>query len=1393
MIVSRAVSLLTFFRRQWRLLKLLIPLGFLIIRLCSLAAGEYQLRSVTDEKTGIKIGIPPLLTEESATKWGRAWSSRDKNITLDTFTASAGKTLRSVYESLRRIEGRVITKNEWSESAFLLEGRDPDGGHFHIEARQKGAAVRGYAVVYSEKFKADPASLITAIAGSFDPFGAGPEQFKGAPGAQSTLPMTQPVPATPSLPIFEKPVLEIHTKSTGKPHVSVVPNLGEVDEDATAIFSPDRRLLAVWSPEQGITLWDIASARPLRTIRYFAFFTKIIFSPDGKLIISSHKDGSVNLWDVEKGENTATFKVGELTVGLEPKEGQQGSVWIVDNGKTIVTTSGAAQANLWDTGDLQQFGTLTGQDLDLIEEAHLSADAKRLITVSGSRGLRILDIATGRTTASVTLPEKYSFHSWWPDRWSIVDDATFIVTFQDTDCSIDTVGYFRLEGGKQGKIESLDRPPGCERPEGDYTFGDPQAFRIAGGKVLIARQGVAGFKLWNAATGMVESTASWPSGRDSRVIGASPDGDMVVTNESGSIRIRSLATGQIIHDLRTRGFAANHVIGSPSRESLALYSAQPDDAKTNLDVRVWELGKLAPANTRISIEGKYNSDNYSLYDLSDDGKSALRSKAGEIVINSTESGREIKRFSVPGVSNISDARLSPDGSLVLIAGSDNEKADQGRETERVLLVSMGDGKTLLKDEPSEAEINPSTLGFSADGTKAVIAYWNGTASIWDTRTGKLIKRTEYVEDIESALFSFAISDDGKLLVGGHRDTGVSMWDVATGKLLRNFKVDAVSGHVNTACVAISHDKKLIAGGMAERARSSGDIGAERGIKVWNAETGKLLFSLEGHEGGVKAVAFSQDDRYIVSASYDGTVRYWERATGKWLATTAFARDGQWLTITESGFFAASSETPELVNVVRGLESFSVTQFRDHLYRPDLVEQLLKGDPEGKYTDAASKLNLEKILDSGSAPQVAQPPERKTELIGDAAKITVRLTDTGGGIGEKVVWRVNGVTQGEVQGATSPCTTTSSCRIATQTLRLDPTKKNVIEVTAYNGVGLLATEPYRIEIDKFGVTTEERPHMYVVTVGVSDYAKSEWHLKYAAKDAQTVGDTLKSVARGLYGEPQVVPVLDKNATAKGIEAAIDGLRGEMKSADVFVLYVAGHGRSIAGTYYFLPQDLQFEGGQTIMSGGISQDMLQKWLAKIPAQKSILILDTCESAAARGADIEQETAIDRLQHATGRSVITAASSSAFEGYQGHGLLTYTILDGLTKPEGGGHEEVTLSKLAAYVYDQVPKISQRVFGERQQPHNTIADDFPLGERVAAANTTPSAIGQVDIPKTPTHVLIRTERVREQPSGTEGERTLAVGTLVRVVQPSQGWALVAREGEKLGYVSEDALAPIQ
>jgi hypothetical protein len=39
-----------------------------------------------------------------------------------------------------------------------------------------------------------------------------------------------------------------------------------------------------------------------------------------------------------------------------------------------------------------------------------------------------------------------------------------------------------------------------------------------------------------------------------------------------------------------------------------------------------------------------------------------------------------------------------------------------------------------------------------------------------------------------------------------------------------------------------------------------------------------------------------------------------------------------------------------------------------------VEELLKGDPQGKYKDAAGRLDFEKILDSAPAPRIKSLPK-----------------------------------------------------------------------------------------------------------------------------------------------------------------------------------------------------------------------------------------------------------------------------------------------------------------------------------------------------------------------------------------------------------------------------------
>jgi WD40 repeat protein len=123
----------------------------------------------------------------------------------------------------------------------------------------------------------------------------------------------------------------------------------------------------------------------------------------------------------------------------------------------------------------------------------------------------------------------------------------------------------------------------------------------------------------------------------------------------------------------------------------------------------------------------------------------------------------------------------------------------------------------------------------------------------------------------------------------------------------------------------------------------------------------------GHSSPVNSVAFAPDGKTALSGSSDGTVRVWDLRRGELMVTLLDSRDGDQLAITPAGFYAASGKgVDKMLHVVRGFETYSILQFQEHLNRPDLVAERLKGDPDSKYRNAASELNLDKILQPGKA-------------------------------------------------------------------------------------------------------------------------------------------------------------------------------------------------------------------------------------------------------------------------------------------------------------------------------------------------------------------------------------------------------------------------------------------
>ncbi|KAL6229620.1 hypothetical protein BDW75DRAFT_245567 [Aspergillus navahoensis] len=76
------------------------------------------------------------------------------------------------------------------------------------------------------------------------------------------------------------------------------------------------------------------------------------------------------------------------------------------------------------------------------------------------------------------------------------------------------------------------------------------------------------------------------------------------------------------------------------------------------------------------------------------------------------------------------------------------------------------------------------------------------------------------------------------------------------------------------------------------------------VRLWDPATGALEQTLEGHSKSVLSVAFSPDGRLLASGSYDTTVRLWDPATGAleqtleghsdWVRSVAFSPDGRLL-------------------------------------------------------------------------------------------------------------------------------------------------------------------------------------------------------------------------------------------------------------------------------------------------------------------------------------------------------------------------------------------------------------------------------------------------------------------------------------------------------------------
>ena len=178
---------------------------------------------------------------------------------------------------------------------------------------------------------------------------------------------------------------------------------------------------------------------------------------------------------------------------------------------------------------------------------------------------------------------------------------------------------------------------------------------------------------------------------------------------------------------------------------------------------------------------------------------------------------------------------------------------------------------------------------------------------------------------------------------------IKLWDIGTGRTVRTMDDYLKS----VEAIAVSPDLRTAVG-----------VANENVIKVWDLTTGRLVRSLTGNLTTIESPAISPDGRLVAGGS-ESEAKVWDLATGELLVSFVSSEDGEWIAITPEGFFNASAKGAELLYLVNGLQTVTVDQLYQSLFRPDLVREKLAGDPRGLVREAAANLDLNKVIASGS--------------------------------------------------------------------------------------------------------------------------------------------------------------------------------------------------------------------------------------------------------------------------------------------------------------------------------------------------------------------------------------------------------------------------------------------
>jgi WD40 repeat protein len=461
------------------------------------------------------------------------------------------------------------------------------------------------------------------------------------------------------------------------------------------------------------------------------------------------------------------------------------------------------------------------------------------------------------------------------------------------------------------------------RTFGELGKGSPSSLAFLPDGITVVSVDPKGMIFWDTTAGTLLRSVETVHAYE---MALSADGTRALTRfgTNEGAKLWDVATGELLFEIQRRSGDIISVAFSPDGRHLAAGALGEDDSA----VMLWRTATGRPELTLPFGRGDLPNPVFVT-------AAALLTNVGSVGLEVWDiaSGKSLRSVSI-GLDYTSAIALSPSGTRVVIGGGPRGKT--GAE-----LYDFANWQRVFAFETGGSV---GAVAFSPDGKRVMTG-----SQLWDAETGKLLQTfTGHVYSVNSVAFS----PDGTRVLTGSSDKTANLWDASSGALLRTFgpyagSIDGVAFLRNGTQVLLATRETLalhdVATGEVVRAFRY----QERAMKV--NESLDALFDRG------RAVV-SPDERRILTGS-GGVMRLWNTDTGELLATFIGASDGEWITYTPEGFFDASKDGAKLILVYQNDAWIPMERAYDTLHRPDLLQQKLAGDPDGKVKAAAASLAL----------------------------------------------------------------------------------------------------------------------------------------------------------------------------------------------------------------------------------------------------------------------------------------------------------------------------------------------------------------------------------------------------------------------------------------------------